>query len=146
MTALGDRHRLARELRRHDPFRPIGRKTAIVRKARRSSIEVVGDKVDHVLEMRLPWHKSVPGSLNFGIIGVAILKVGDHQYVTVTGKARDWVIGQAMTFLTKAGIDRLEATIRKGDSRRTRAIWIDGRQYMEKDDQGVRGLRLLPMG
>jgi len=50
----------------------------------------------------------------------------DTGYVEITGKGRDFVLGQVQAFLTRLGIHRVQATIRRG-AEPERSIWIVSR-------------------
>ena len=154
-TALGRRHRASAEIVRLFGKGTPGRKTEIQRARRRPGHEMP----DCTVSMVLPRDKSLkPGPNPFKLIGVSVATIGVHVHVTVAGKNREWVIGQARDFLARMDIPRLEAVLTRADEPGAtvsgpvrkgfeRAIWIEtkGPNYLERDERGVIGLRMLPL-
>jgi len=136
-----------------DGRRVIGyRKTLTQRAPRRWAHELP----DYTISVILRGSSVKPGE-TFGIIGIET-PAADH--VRVTGRNKDWVIGQMRAFLQRIGVPRHEATITRADEPGPtdsgplrkgyrRVMWIEtypapGR-YLEKDEAGVLGMRELPL-
>lgn len=147
------RYRLARANRELFSARP-GRKTDRVVGSRRAS----HDMPDVSVSMILPWDKSVKPGETFGLISLVLERIGSSDHATITGKNREWVIGQASTFLRHMEIPRLQAVLRRADEPGPtlsgpvrkgyqRTLWINakGLDYLEKDERGVLGLRMLSL-
>jgi hypothetical protein len=128
------------------------RKTLAVRAPRKATHELPDYTVSIILR-----GKSVRPGETFGIMGVETPR---HDHVIVSGRNKDWCVGQMRKFLKRIDVPRQQATltredepgptasgpVRKGYSR---VMWIEtypspGR-YLEKDENGVLGLRELPL-